>query len=59
MSKSQLLGQVIKNDFYQIKLRICVIPHFYGILTGELFYGLMFVIKGDLQTQRSILSSNS
>ena len=37
-----------KYDFYQIKLRNCVITHFYGIVTGKSFYGNMFVIQGDL-----------
>ena len=49
MSKGQLQGQVIKKKFYQIKLRTCVIPHFHVILTGKAFYGIMFVIQGDLQ----------
>ena len=37
-----------KYYFYQIKLRNCVIPHFHGILTGKSFYGIIFVIQGDL-----------
>ena len=48
MLKGQLQGQVIKKyDFYQIKLRACVIPHFHVILTVKSFYGIMFVIQGD------------
>ena len=41
-----------KYDFYQIKLRTCVIPHFHVILTGRSFYGIMFVIQGDLRVQK-------
>ena len=53
-SSSMLRGQLQgkgKYDFYQIKLRACVIPHFHVILTGKSFYGrpIMFVIQGDLQ----------
>ena len=49
MSKGQSKGQIIKKyDFYQIKLRNCVIRHFHGIVTGKSFYGIMFVIQGDL-----------
>ena len=40
-----------KVDFYQIKLRTCVIPHFHGILTGRSFCGIIFVIQGDLRDQ--------
>ena len=48
MFRGQLQGQG-KYDFYQIKLRACVIPHFHVILTGKAFYDIMFVIQGDLQ----------
>ena len=48
MSKGQSQGQISKNIFYQIKLRNCVIPHFHGIVTGESFYGIMYVIQGDV-----------
>ena len=30
----------------------CVIPHFYRILTFKCFYGIMYVIQGDLQGQK-------
>ena len=46
MSKGQSKGQINKNMI--LKLRNCVIPHFHWILTGESFYGIMFVIQGDL-----------
>ena len=46
MLRGQLQGQVI-----QIKLRACVIPHSHVILSGKSFYGVMFVIQGDLQGQ--------
>ena len=28
------------------------LPHFHGILTGRSFYGIMFVIQGDLRDQK-------
>ena len=46
MSKGQSKGQINKNMI--LKLRNCVIPHFHWILTGKSFYGIMFVIQGDL-----------
>ena len=41
-----------KVDFYQIKQRACVIPHFHVILTVGSFYGIMFVIQCDLRDQK-------
>ena len=41
-----------KVDFYQIKQRTCVLPHFHVILTGRSFYGIMFVIQCDLRDQK-------
>ena len=41
-----------KVDFYQIKQRTCVIPHFHVTLTGRSFYGIMFVIQCDLRDQK-------
>ena len=32
-------------------LRACVIPHLYGLFTGKSFYGIMFVIQGNLNDQ--------
>ena len=46
MSKGLSKGQINKNMI--LKLRNCVIPHFHWILTGNSFYGFMFVIQGDL-----------
>ena len=41
-----------KFDFYQIKLRKCVLAHFHVILTGKSFHGIMCVIQGDLQGKK-------
>ena len=41
-----------KVDFYQIKQRTCVIPHFHMISTGRSFYGIMFVIQCDLRDRK-------
>ena len=37
--------------FLPDKAKSLIIPHFHVILTGKSFYGIMFVIQGDLQGQ--------
>ena len=53
-SRSSSRSNKQKYHFQQLKLGACVIPLFHGILSEKSIYGIILVIRGDLQGRKVI-----